>query len=133
MKYAYTILYVEDVKSTLKFYENAFRFHTKFVTPEGDYGELISGDTTIAFASRVLAESNLSQGIHVADKSNKPCPIEIAFVSDSIEKDFEEAIAAGATRYEDIKTKPWGQKVGYLLDLNGFLIEICTPMPAPAE
>ena len=25
-------------------------------------------------------------------------------------------------------TKPWGQTVGYIRDIDGFLIEICTPM-----
>ncbi len=25
-------------------------------------------------------------------------------------------------------TKPWGQVVAYVRDLDGFLIEICTPM-----
>jgi hypothetical protein len=26
------------------------------------------------------------------------------------------------------KQKPWGQTVGYVHDLNGFLVEICSPM-----
>ena len=43
-------------------------------------------------------------------------------------KDYQKAIAAGATEFEPIKAKPWGQKVGYLKDNNGILIEICTPI-----
>ncbi|MEM9983087.1 MAG: VOC family protein, partial [Bacteroidota bacterium] len=34
MKYAYTILYVEDVVETIIFYENAFAFQRKFITLE---------------------------------------------------------------------------------------------------
>ena len=49
MKYAYTILYVEKVLETIQFYEKAFGFKQKFITDEKDYGELISGETTIAF------------------------------------------------------------------------------------
>ena len=59
MKYGYTIFYVDDVEKTIEFYEKAFGFTRKFITPEGDYGELIAGETTIAFASFELGDSNL--------------------------------------------------------------------------
>jgi uncharacterized glyoxalase superfamily protein PhnB len=62
MKYAYTILYVENVTKTIEFYEKAFGFHRKFITPENDYGELISGETTISFASIELGISNFKNG-----------------------------------------------------------------------
>ena len=54
--------------------------------------------------------------------------MEMVFVSENIEADFKKAIDMGATEYEPIVEKPWGQKVGYLRDNNGFLIEICTPI-----
>jgi uncharacterized glyoxalase superfamily protein PhnB len=63
MKYAYTILYVEDVEKTIQFYENAFGFQKKFITPEADYGELISSETTIAFASNTLGNSNFKKDL----------------------------------------------------------------------
>ena len=128
MKYAYTILYVEDVEKTILFYENAFGFQKKFISPESDYGELVSGETTIAFASNVLGNSNFKNGFKKLSINEKPNGIEMAFTSENIEEDFTKAINAGALEYESIKEKPWGQKVGYLRDLNGFLIEICTPI-----
>lgn len=72
MKYAYTILYVENVAETIEFYKSAFGFEQKFVTPENDYGELISGETTIAFASIELGNSNFKQGfekVHISKKA----------------------------------------------------------------
>jgi uncharacterized glyoxalase superfamily protein PhnB len=128
MKYAYTILYAEDVEKTVTFYENAFGFQKKFLTPEADYGELISGETTIAFASNTLGSSNFKKGFEKLSIDRKPNGIEMAFTTETIEADFETAIKAGATVYELIVQKPWGQKVGYLRDNNGFLIEICTPI-----
>lgn len=128
MKYAYTILYVEDVKRTLDFYEKAFGFLRKFISPENDYAELLSGETTIAFASIELGKSNFKNGFEKVSKSQKPFGVELAFTSENIESDFKKAIDEGAIEYESIKEKPWGQKVGYLRDNNGFLIEICTPM-----
>ena len=128
MKYAYTILYVESVPETIEFYEKAFRFVRKFLTPENDYGELISGETTIAFASIELGSSNLKKGFEKSNVAKKPFGVELAFTSENIEQDFQKAIDEGATVFELLTEKPWGQKVGYLRDNNGFLIEICTPM-----
>ena len=128
MKYAYTIIYVENVPETIEFYKKAFGFEQKFVTPENDYGELISGETTIAFASIELGNSNFKQGFEKINKSKDPVGVEMAFTTKNIETDFKKAIEEGAIEFESLVEKPWGQKVGYVLDNNGFLIEICTPI-----
>ena len=128
MKYSYTILYVKNVLETKKFYEKAFGFQKKFITPEKDYGELISGETTISFASFELGNPNLRNGFQQSSLSNKPFGIELVFTTENIEIDFENATKTGAIEVEKITTKPWGQKVGYVKDNNGFLIEICTPI-----
>ena len=36
MKYAYTILYVDNVTETIEFYKEAFGLEKKFVTPENN-------------------------------------------------------------------------------------------------
>ncbi|WP_428740461.1 VOC family protein [Tenacibaculum sp.] len=128
MKYGYTILYVEKVKETIQFYEKAFGFTPKFITPEEDYGELISGETTIAFASTKLGKSNFKAEFEVTSNTRKPFGVEMAFVSENIEIDFKKALDMGAIEFEPLTEKPWGQKVGYVRDNNGFLIEICTPI-----
>ncbi|WP_268846950.1 VOC family protein [Flavobacterium aestivum] len=128
VKFAYTILYVQDVAKALEFYEKAFGFTRKFITPENDYGELLVGETTLSFASITLAKSNLEDGFTESSLTNKPFGIEIAFTTDNVEETIKLAIHAGATIVENPKTKPWGQVVAYLRDLDGFLIEICTPM-----
>ena len=126
--YAYTILYVPNVPATLDFYERAFGLARKFVTPEGDYGELVTGGTTIAFASEQLAGSNLVRGFQKSGSGELPFGIELGFTTDDVEGTIRQAVAAGADVYEPAKVKPWGQTVGYLRDINGFLIEVCTPM-----
>jgi len=128
MKYAYTIFYVNNVEETLAFYEKAFGFNRKFITPEQDYGELLSGETTIAFASIELGKSNFEKGFTPIKTIDKPVGMEMAFVTEEIEKDFQRALDAGAIEYVKVMQKPWGQKVGYVKDNNGILIEICTPV-----
>ena len=131
MKFAYSIIYVDSVPETIAFYEKAFGFVRKFITPENDYGELISGETTISFASILLGNSNFRKGFQKSSLSEKPFGVELAFTTENIEEDFTKAIEAGAVEMEPLVTKPWGQQVGYVRDNNGFLIEICTPIKTP--
>ena len=128
IKFAYTILYVEDVSTTINFYERAFGFRTKFITPEKDYGEAITGETTLAFASLELGKSNFKHGFQASRGEEKPFGIELAFTTSEVQKTMDRAMDEGASLLEPIVTKPWGQEVGYLRDINGFIIEICTPM-----
>ena len=126
--YKYTILYVKDVVATVEFYEQAFDLKRGLVTPETDYGEVITGDTTLSFASLELGNSNIKSGFTTSSPDTKPFGVELAFVAESIDETWKQAIKAGATILEDIVEKPRGQQVGYLRDPNGFLLEICTPM-----
>lgn len=128
IQFAYAILYVNDVKETLDFYKNAFGFEQKFITPENDYGELITGTTTIAFANFELGKSNFKKGFTESNLNEKPFGIELAFTTTEVEKVMENALKNGATLLADLVTKPWGQQVGYVRDLNGFILEICSPM-----
>lgn len=128
IQFAYTILYVKDVTKSIEFYEKAFGFTRKFIAPGNDYGELITGNTTLSFAATSLAKTNLSAGFIESSTEGKPFGIEIGFTTDNVDETFDNAIKAGAIAVEKSKTKPWGQVVAYVKDIDGFLIEICTPM-----
>jgi uncharacterized glyoxalase superfamily protein PhnB len=56
-------------------------------------------------------------------------PFELGLVTDDVETSFRQALASGAAEVKPPETKPWGQVVGYVRDLNGFLVEICSEMP----
>jgi uncharacterized glyoxalase superfamily protein PhnB len=127
LKYSYTILYVENVEETLAFYEKAFGFQQKFITPEKDYGELDTGTTTLAFADYSIPEYNGVE-INKHDKKLASPAFELTFVTENIETDYKNAVDAGAEIVKQPEAKPWGQTVGYLKDLNGFLVELCTPV-----
>jgi len=57
-----------------------------------------------------------------------PRPMSITLITDDVSATVEAAIASGASPYGDPTDKPWGQTVAYLLDPNGVLIEVATPM-----
>jgi uncharacterized glyoxalase superfamily protein PhnB len=128
VKFGYTILYVSDVTKSIEFYENSFGFSRKFITPENDYGELETGQTTISFASKELANSNLKNGFTASQLSQKPFAIELGLVTDNVNEVTELALKFGATILVEPIEKPWGQTVAYIRDIDGFLLEICTTM-----
>jgi len=128
IKFAYTILYVKNVSASISFYETAFGFQRKFISPDQDYAELVTGETKLSFASTKLANANLSDGFIESDVTTKPFGIEIGLAVEDVEKTLQSALNAGAFLVEKPKTKPWGQIVAYVKDIDGFLVEICTPM-----
>ena len=52
MIFRYTILYVDNVEQALSFYHRAFDFEIGFLHESKDYGELVTGQTKLAFTSR---------------------------------------------------------------------------------
>lgn len=128
MKFGYTIVYVSNVPSSLTFYENAFGFPLRFLHEAGDYGELETGETTLAFASHTLGSSNLPAGYVAVNSTSKPLGIELVFVTQSVQESHKAAISAGAVEVSPPETKPWGQVVSYVRCPEGTLIELCTPV-----
>jgi uncharacterized glyoxalase superfamily protein PhnB len=127
MKFGYTIIYVPDTEKALQFYENAFGFKIKFLHESKVYGELETGNTTLAFVQESLASANV--GLFEKNNKNKPSAgIEIAFVTQDVKKAYQQALKAGAQALKEPLTAPWGQEVAYVKDLNGVIIELCSPM-----
>jgi lactoylglutathione lyase len=130
MKFGYTIIYVPDVTASLAFFEKVFGFTRRFLHESGDYGELETGETTLAFAALSLGESHFSAGFVAAHASVKPLGMELAFVTASVESAHATALAAGATELTAPTAKPWGQIVSYVRCPDGTLVELCTPVGA---
>lgn len=121
----YTILYVDNVEATLDFYERAFALTRHFLHDAGDYGELSTGETKLAFSSIALMDQ-------LGKSPGRPDPaapvFEIAFETTDVEAAFQRAVAAGATEVQPVRDEPWGQRTAYVSDPNGYLVEICSPV-----
>ena len=126
MKFGYTIIYTEDVLASIEFFERAFGFQKRFIHESG-YGELETGSTALAFASHDLGENNLPDGYVRVDES-KPLGIEIALVTEDVEKSYTKALGAGAVSIKKPMAKPWGQIVAYVRCPDGTLVELCSPV-----
>lgn len=128
MKLGYVIIYVPDVAESLTFYESAFGLERRFLHESGSYGELATGETTLAFASHSLASSTFPDGHVQASGSLRPLGMEIALVSPDVRAAHAKALAAGAVELVKPAEKPWGQVVSYVRCPAGTLIELCSPM-----
>jgi lactoylglutathione lyase len=124
----WVIVYVPSVEQALAFYERAFALPRKFIAEGGSFGELDTGQTTLAFASEELAGSNLAHGFQRAAPDAPPCNVELCLVFDDVAAAFTHAVASGATALAAPAVKPWGQTVAYLRDPFGTLVELASPL-----
>ncbi|MGQ0570910.1 MAG: VOC family protein [Armatimonadota bacterium] len=126
MKFGYTIVYARDVASAVSLYEAAFGLRRRFIHEGGQYAEMETGQTTLAFASLSLAKSNVPTGFRANDPFDPPAGIEIALTTPDVETAFKRAVSAGAASVAEPQVKPWGQTVAYVRDLDGVLVEIAS-------
>ena len=129
MIFRYTILYVDDVHATLAFFARAFGLKVGFVHKGGDYGELVTGATKLAFSSTALMRQlgKAPQGPSV----ERPT-FEIAFETDDVAAAYERAMEAGCHSVQPVRQEPWGQTTAYVSEPNGYLVELCSPVQLPS-
>lgn len=124
MKFRWTIIYVPNVAETIEFYEQAFGLTRRFISEEGGYGEVETGETRIGFAAQRMSEGAFPGGVVPLDRGGQPQATELGFATEDVDGGFNQAVNAGATVVSEPTLKPWGQTVAYVRDLNGVLVEI---------
>ena len=110
----------------MAFFEKAFGLPQRFLHESGDYGELETGATTLAFASLDLGQMNFDGGVLAASESPRPLGMEIGLVTEDVPAAHARALAAGAVELKAPQVKPWGQTVSWLRCPAGILVELCT-------
>jgi uncharacterized glyoxalase superfamily protein PhnB len=125
MSLGYVILYVPDVAAAAAFYERAFDLAVRFAHEGGEYTEMETGATALAFVAEGLAEQSCP-GFRRNRPGEAPAGSEIGLIHGDVPAAYARAIAAGAESVLEPTTKPWGQVVSYVRDLNGCLVEICS-------
>lgn len=127
MQLGYVIFYVPDVFQAVEFYERAFGLGRRFVQEDNSYGEMETGATTLAFVLEGLADSH-GPVYRKTRPGEAPPSMEIALTTPDVDAAFMRAVEAGAQGVKSPQKMPWGQSVSYVQDLNGYLVEICSPM-----
>ncbi len=128
LKLGWVIVYVDEPITASAFYARTFGLVEEFASPDGSYAQLDTGPTKLAFASYALGEGNFAGGVRRSGPAETPFNVEITLVADDIDLAFEAALAAGCEKLAEPQDKPHGQRVAYVRDPFGTLLELATPL-----
>jgi uncharacterized glyoxalase superfamily protein PhnB len=126
MRLGWVIVYVDDVEAAVDFYERAFGLEREVVVPDGQFGQLATGETKLAFARTDLGDANFAGGVQ--PPGERPANVEVALVDEDVDAAWRRALDAGCTPLAPPADKPQGQRVAYVRDPFGTLVELCTPL-----
>lgn len=128
MLLGWVIVYVDDPPSARELYMRAFGLGGGFVAPSDTYAELDTGATKLAFAAYSLSEGSFPGGVRRATAEGQPPNVEIALVAEDVDGAYARALEAGCTSLAEPSDKPQGQRVAYVRDPFGTLVELATPL-----
>ena len=111
----------------MNLYEAAFGLTRGFIHEGGDYGEMVTGETKLAFAAKELI-AKTSKDFGVADPL-KPV-FEIAFETNDVERTLKIAVEAGAVSQKEPTQMPCGQTVSFVSDPDLFCFKDVHPLQA---
>ncbi len=130
MQLTYIVLYVADVARAAAFYREAFDLTHKFTHEGGDYAEMSTGPTTLAFCGHALAEQLMGGAYRRADRALQPLGCQLTLEPREVAASFERAVRAGAKPIAAPERKPWGFEVAFVQDLDGHVIELARRVDA---
>ncbi len=123
VRYGYTILYITDPVKTRLFYHDLLGLPIK--AEHGSYTEFDTGSTILAFNTKEDVRSIIPY--EIPDKTVQQS-MELGFVTEDVAHLYEQIKKAGHKIILPPTEKPWGQTVAYVLDPDGHLIELCSPI-----
>ncbi|XP_061373192.1 uncharacterized protein LOC133315572 [Gastrolobium bilobum] len=131
---AYVVLYVKDVAKSVAFYAKAFGYAVRRLDESHRWGELDTGNTTVAFTPIHQHETDdLTGAVHTARSSRERPPVEVCFVYPDVDAAYKWAVENGAILVSEPELKEWGQKVGYVRDIDGNVVRMGSHMKPPKQ
>ncbi|OMO67721.1 hypothetical protein CCACVL1_20358 [Corchorus capsularis] len=124
--FGYTIVYVKDVAKSIDFYAKAFGYNVRRLDESHRWGELESGQTTIAFTPRQQHETkDLTGTVQVPKSDRERAPMELCLIYSDVDAAFKRAVENGAVPVSEPEDKQdWGQRVGYVRDIDGMTVRM---------
>ncbi|KAL3844833.1 hypothetical protein ACJIZ3_002236 [Penstemon smallii] len=123
--YAYTVVYVKDVTKSVKFYANAFGYDVRRLDNSRRWGELESGQTTLAFTPAKQHETDdLTGHVQVPRSTHERNQVEVCLDYADVDAAYKRAVENGAVGVSEPEEKEWGQKVGYVRDIDGIVVRM---------
>jgi lactoylglutathione lyase len=124
MKFAATVLYVDDVPATVDFYRRAMGLAIRFSDETLGFTELETGSSSLAIAAHSVGEMLMGAAYQ---RHARPAGVEIAFVTTDVPAAFAKALAEGAAPIAEPKRMPWDLEVAYVRAPEGTIIGFSEP------
>jgi lactoylglutathione lyase len=128
MTLGWVIVYVDEPPAAAEFYARTFGLRSEFVAAGGSYAQLDTGPTRLAFASYEIGEESFDGGVQRAGSDGQPPNVEITLVHEDVEAAYAAALEAGCAPLAAPEDKPQGQRVAWVRDPFGTLVELATPL-----
>jgi lactoylglutathione lyase len=109
------LVYVDDVAATSSFYQRALGLEQTMATEDGE--------VALAFASSAAIE-HLGLPMQAPSMDVLAHATQFAFEAEDVSLAFQRFIDAGGIAVNEPVTRPWGQVVSHVRDINGFIVEI---------
>ncbi|KAL7247544.1 hypothetical protein ACSBR2_002457 [Camellia fascicularis] len=123
--FAYTVVYVKDVAKSVAFYTKAFGYCVRRLDESHKWGELDSGQTTIAFTPLHQHETDDLTGlVHTPGSGRERNQVEVCLDYPDVDAAYKRAVENGAVPVSAPEEKKWGQKVGYVRDIDGLVVRM---------
>jgi len=116
----YVVLVVEDLERSLAFYVGLLGLALGHRS--GPYAQLATGRTRLALYERGAMSETLGAPLR-APEPDAP-GFEIGFKVANVDVAYVELVGLGAAPAVAPRTRPWGQRVAYLRDPDGHLVEL---------
>ena len=124
MTLGWVIVYVDEPDEAAAFYERVFGMRVEFAV--GSYAQLDTGTTKLGFAAYSLGEKNVEGGVRRV--AEQPFNVELALVHEDVDGAYAHAVEHGCEALKPPEDKPQGQRVAYVRDPFGTLLELATPL-----
>ena len=129
VRFSHTTVYVNRVAETLAFWERAFGVEPRLVDPGGDYAELDTGGTRLAFVSHRWVVTLFDASYRESDADRRPIGVEVGFEVGDVDAAVERAAAAGARVLAEPVDRPGGGRVARVRDGDGLIVALSSPTP----
>jgi predicted enzyme related to lactoylglutathione lyase len=126
LRLGWVIVYVDDPAAASAFYEATFGLRGEFAAPT--YAQMDTGATKLAFAAYSLGAENFPGGVLRAAQDDQPRNVEIALVADDVDAAYERALQAGCSALAAPSDASHGQRVAWVRDPFGTLVELASPL-----
>ena len=126
-------LIVTDVAAAAKFYQQAFGF-AKRSAMNGPDGKPIHAELTLRGTALMLSPEFPQQG-RLSPKAGGGCPVTLYVLTENADKMVAKAVKLGATPHGPVIDMFWGDRVGTIVDPEGYtwMIATHTSEPTPKE